>query len=148
MEAITTIGLDAASAPAQPRPRIELPKPPYDYERALAEAPSDHRGLVIVATSVFFFRDRTRIADFASRHRIPSMFVFREWVQAGGLLSYGPNITALFGRAAEFVDRIAKGAKPADLPIEQPTKFELVVNLKAARAIGIERRQAFCAQTM
>ena len=66
------------------------------------------------------------------------MFVFREWVQAGGLLSYGPNITALFGRAAEFVDRIAKGAKPADLPIEQPTKFELVVNLKAARAIGIE----------
>jgi putative tryptophan/tyrosine transport system substrate-binding protein len=117
---------------------IELRKPPYDYERALAEAPSDHRGLVIVATSVFFFRDRTRIADFASRHRIPSMFVFREWVQAGGLLSYGPNITALFGRAAEFVDRIAKGAKPADLPIEQPTKFELVVNLKAARAIGIE----------
>ena len=117
---------------------IELREPPYDYERALGEAPSDHRGMVIVATSPFFFRDRERIADFASRHRIPSMFVFREWVEAGGLLSYGRSITALFGRVAEFVDRIARGAKPADLPIEQPTKFELVVNLKTARAIGIE----------
>jgi putative ABC transport system substrate-binding protein len=66
------------------------------------------------------------------------MFVFREWVEAGGLLSYGPSITAQFVRVAEFVDRIAQGAKPADLPIEQPTKFELVVNLKTARAIGIE----------
>ena len=117
---------------------IELREPPYDYERALGEAPPDHRGIVIVATSVFFFRDRARIADFASRHRIPSMFVFREWVEAGGLMSYGPNVTALFGRVADFVDRIARGAKPADLPIEQPTKFELVLNLKTAKAIGIE----------
>ncbi len=66
------------------------------------------------------------------------MFVFREWVDAGGLLSYGPSITGLFTRVADFVDRIARGAKPADLPIEQPTKFELVVNLKTANAIGIE----------
>jgi ABC-type uncharacterized transport system substrate-binding protein len=93
---------------------------------------------VIVATSVFFFNDRARIADFAFRHRIASIFVFREWVEAGGLLSYGPNIAAQFAHVAEFVDRIARGAKPADLPIEQPTKFELVVNLKTARAIGIE----------
>jgi len=117
---------------------VELREPPYDYDRALREAPPDHQSIVIVATSVFFFRDRARIADFASRHRIPSMFVFREWVEAGGLLSYGPSITAQFVRVAEFVDRIAQGAKPADLPIEQPTKFELVVNLKTARAIGIE----------
>jgi putative ABC transport system substrate-binding protein len=117
---------------------IELRDPPYDYERALDEAPPDHRGIVIVATSVFFFRDRARVADFASRRHIPSMFVFREWVEAGGLLSYGPSITSLFGRVAEFVDRIARGAKPIDLPIEQPTKFETVVNLKTARAIGIE----------
>jgi putative ABC transport system substrate-binding protein len=116
---------------------IELREPPYDYERALSETPPDHRGMLIVATSGFFFRDRERIADLALRHRIPSMFVFREWVEAGGLLCYGPSITALFGRVAEFVDRIARGAKPADLPIEQPTKFELVVNLKTARAIGI-----------
>jgi putative tryptophan/tyrosine transport system substrate-binding protein len=117
---------------------IELREPPYDYERALGEAPSDYRGMVIVATSVFFFHDRARIAEFASRHRIPSMFVFREWVDAGGLMSYGPSITALWGRVAELVDRIARGAKPADLPIEQPTKFELVVNLKTATAIGVE----------
>jgi len=76
-------------------------------------------------------------ADLAFRHRIASMFVFREWVEAGGLLSYGPSLIAQFVRVAEFVDRIARGAKPADLPIEQPTKFELVVNLKTARAIGI-----------
>ena len=117
---------------------VELREPPYDYEQALREAPPDHRGMLIVATSVFFFRDRERIADFAFRHRIASMFVFREWVEAGGLLSYGPSLTAQFVRVAEFVDRIARGAKPADLPIEQPTKFELVVNLKTARAIGIE----------
>ena len=116
---------------------IELREPPYDYERALREAPPDHRGMIIVATSPFFFRDRARIADLAFRHRIASMFVFREWVEAGGLLSYGPSLIAQFVRVAEFVDRIARGAKPADLPIEQPTKFELVVNLKTARAIGI-----------
>ena len=117
---------------------VEMREPPYDYDRALGEAPPDHRGIVIVATSAFFFRDRERIADFALRHRIASVFVFREWVTAGGLLSYGPSITAQFVRVAEFVDRIARGAKPADLPIEQPTKFELVVNQKTARAIGIE----------
>ena len=116
---------------------IELREPPYDYERALREAPPDHRGMIIVATSPFFFRDRARIADLAFRHRIASMFVFREWVEAGGLLSYGPCLIAQFVRVAECVDRIARGAKPADLPIEQPTKFELVVNLKTARAIGI-----------
>ena len=116
---------------------IELRELPYDYEQALHEAPPDHRGIVIVSTSVFFFRDRARIADFALRHRIASMFVFREWVEAGGLLSYGPSITAQFARVADFVDRIARGAKPADLPIEQPTTFELVINLKTARAIGI-----------
>jgi putative ABC transport system substrate-binding protein len=94
--------------------------------------------MLIVPTSPSFFRDRARLADFALRHRIVSMFVFREWVDVGGLLSYGPSITALFGRVAEFVDRIARGAQPADLPIEQPTKFEMVVNLKTAKAIGID----------
>ena len=122
---------------------IELREPPYDYERALREAPPDHRGMIIVATSPFFFRERARIADLAFRHRIASMFVFREWVDAGGLLSYGPSITGLFARVADFVDRIARGAKPADLPIEQPTKFELVVNLKTAKALGLTIPEPF-----
>ena len=117
---------------------IELHEWPYDYEAALHQAPLDHRGMLIVPTSPAFFRDRARLADFALRRRILSMFVFREWVDAGGLLCYGPSITALFGRVAEFVDRIARGAQPADLPIEQPTKFEMVVNLKTAKTIGIE----------
>ena len=117
---------------------IELRELPYDYEAALRKAPLDHRGLLIVPTSPSFFRDRARLADFALQHRLLSMFVFREWVDAGGLLCYGPSITALFARVAEFVDRIARGATPSDLPIEQPTKFEMVVNLKTAKAIGIE----------
>jgi ABC-type uncharacterized transport system substrate-binding protein len=117
---------------------VELRQPLYDYEAAIEQAPPDHRGMLIVPTSPSFFRDRARLADFALRQRILSMFVFREWVDAGGLLCYGPSITALFGRVAEFVDLIARGAKPADLPIEQPTKFEMVVNLKTAKAIGID----------
>ena len=117
---------------------IELRELPYDYEAALRKAPLDHRGLLIVPTSPPFFRDRARLADVALQHRLVSMFVFREWVDAGGLLCYGPSITALFVRVAEFVDRIARGATPSDLPIEQPTKFEMVVNLKTAKAIGIE----------
>jgi putative tryptophan/tyrosine transport system substrate-binding protein len=116
---------------------IELREQPYDYEGALAQAPSDYRGSLFVMTSPFFFRDRARLAEFALRHRILSMFAFREWVEAGGLLSYGPSITAMYRRAAEYVDRIARGTKPGDLPIEQPTKFELVVNLKTARATGL-----------
>jgi putative ABC transport system substrate-binding protein len=83
------------------------------------------------------YRDRQRAADFALRHKIASIFGLREWAEAGGLLSYGVNFPAIFRRAAEYVDRIAKGVKTADLPIEQPTKFELVLNLKTAKSIGI-----------
>jgi putative ABC transport system substrate-binding protein len=83
------------------------------------------------------FRDRARTAEFALRHRAASVFAFREWVDDGGLLSYGPNVVEMFRRAADYVDRIARGAKPSDLPIEQPTKFEFVLNLRTAKAIGI-----------
>jgi ABC-type uncharacterized transport system substrate-binding protein len=116
---------------------VELREPPYDYERAVAQAPPAHRAALIVPTSPFFFRDRTRLAEFALRHRMRSVFVFREWVEAGGLLSYGPNITGLLRRAAEYVDRIAKGAKPGDLPIEQPVTFELIINLQTAKTLGL-----------
>jgi ABC-type uncharacterized transport system substrate-binding protein len=116
---------------------IELREQPHDYEAALARAPPEHRGALITPTSPAFYRDRERLAELALRHRIASIFGFREWVEAGGLLSYGSNLPAMFRRAADYVGRIAKGAKPADLPIEQPTKFELILNLRTARAIGI-----------
>ena len=82
--------------------------------------------------------DRERIANIALRHRIPSIFAFRQYVEAGGLLSYGPNIRAMYRLAADYADRIARGAKPADMPVEQPTKFEFVINLKTAKALGLD----------
>jgi putative ABC transport system substrate-binding protein len=115
----------------------ELTDQPYNYEVAWASIPPDYRGALLLTTSPIFFRDREQIARFTVRQRLPTMFVFREWVQAGGLVSYGASIQGLLRRAADYVVRLAKGARPADLPIEQPTKFELVVNLKTARAIGI-----------
>ena len=80
---------------------------------------------------------RQRIVDFAARSRLPAMYERREFVEAGGLISYGPNFLDLFRRAAIYVDKILKGTKPADLPVEQPTKFELVINMKAAKALGL-----------
>src|ERR1700730_4124477 len=117
---------------------VELRDQPYDYDKALAQVPPDHRSVVIFPTSPVFFRDRHRLADFALRQRIAAVFGLREWVDAGGLFSYGVNFPALYRRVAEFVTLIAKGAKPADLPVEQPTKFELVLNLKTAKAIGVK----------
>lgn len=116
---------------------IELGDPPFDYGKALSQVPADSRGALFVLVSPFFFRDRAQQAEFAVRNKVVSMFGFREWVDAGGLLSYGPSLNGMYRRVAEYVDRIARGAKPADLPIEQPTKFELVINLKTARALGI-----------
>jgi putative ABC transport system substrate-binding protein len=116
---------------------IELGDPPFDYDKALSQAPPDSRETVFVLESPFFFRDRAQQAEFALRNKVVSMFGFREWADAGGLLSYGPSINGMYQRVAEYVDRIARGAKPADLPIEQPTKFELVINLKTAKALGI-----------
>ncbi len=125
----TTLGLRLAG--------IELKEKPYDYEAALAKAAPDYRGALVVMTSTGLFFDRERVANIALRHRIPSIFAFRQWVEAGGLLSYGPNIGAMFRLAAQYVDRIAREAKPADLPVEQPTKFELVVNIKTAKALDL-----------
>jgi putative ABC transport system substrate-binding protein len=84
-----------------------------------------------------FLENRARILEFATKNRLPGVFPSRAYAEAGGLMSYGPNLTTTFQRAAVFVDRILKGAKPADLPIEQPTKFELVINLRTAKALGL-----------
>jgi putative tryptophan/tyrosine transport system substrate-binding protein len=116
---------------------IQMRDQPYDYEKALARAPADNRKVVMVATSGVFYRERQRVADFALQNKIASVFALREWVDAGGLFSYGANFPAVFRRAAEFVDMIARGTKAADLPVEQPTNFELVLNLKTAKAIGV-----------
>jgi ABC-type uncharacterized transport system substrate-binding protein len=117
---------------------VELRQQPYDYEQALSRSPPDARDLLMAMSSPIFFRDRARLADFALRRRMPSIFALREWVDAGGLISYGPSISGMLQRAADYVDRIARGAKPSDLPVEQPTKFELVINLKTAKALGVD----------
>jgi ABC-type uncharacterized transport system substrate-binding protein len=92
---------------------------------------------VVVLGGAGFYLNRTEIVDLALRNRLPSMFQNREFVEAGGLLSYAPSTVANYRRAATYVDKILKGAKPADLPVEQPTKFELVVNLRTAKALGL-----------
>jgi ABC-type uncharacterized transport system substrate-binding protein len=97
----------------------------------------DRARAVFVIADPLFFSERRRISDLAIKHQLPSIHGVSEYVEAGGLLSYGPSYSDLFRRAAVYVDKILKGAKPADLPIEQPTKFELVINLKTARALGV-----------
>jgi putative ABC transport system substrate-binding protein len=110
---------------------------PEDFERALSAMVADRAGAVLVATSPMFFGHRRQLADLALKHRLPTMFAFREYAEAGGLMAYGPSYTELFERAAGYVHRILKGAKPADLPVEQPTKFDLILNRKTANALGL-----------
>lgn len=116
---------------------VEMRNPPYNYAAAWESVPAEYRSMLILPTSGIFFRDRQEIANLTVERRIPAMFVFREWVDAGGLVSYGASLTGLFARAAEYVDKLAKGAATSDLPIEQPTKFQLVLNLKTAKEIGL-----------
>ena len=98
-----------------------------------------------VVTSAMFFQERRRLVDLAAKNRLPAVYPVRESVEAGGLMSYGPNLVDLYRRAATYVDKILKGAKPADLPVEQPTKFELVINLKTAKALGLTIPQSVLA---
>ena len=84
-----------------------------------------------------FLNERRRLVDLATKNRLPTVYSLREYVDAGGLMAYGPNLPDVFRRAATYVDKILKGAKPGDLPVEQPTKFELVINLKTAKALGL-----------
>jgi putative ABC transport system substrate-binding protein len=110
---------------------------PADFERAFSEMTKARAGALTVLTSVMFVNERRRLVDLAAENRLPAAYAQREFVDAGGLMSYGTNVADLFRRAATYVDRILKGAKPGDLPVEQSTKFELVINLKAAKALGL-----------
>ena len=93
---------------------------------------------LISLNDAMFFSQRNRISELAASRRIPAVYPELEFVRAGGLMAYGPSLSDLFQRAASYVDKILKGARPADLPFEQPTKFELVINLKAAKSLGIK----------
>jgi putative ABC transport system substrate-binding protein len=104
---------------------------------AFETAVRSRAGAIMVVGDPLVFVHRARIAELAAKHRLPAMYLFRESVEAGGLMAYGPSFHDLGRRAASYVDKILKGAKPGDLPVEQPSKFELVINLKTAKALGL-----------
>jgi putative ABC transport system substrate-binding protein len=110
---------------------------PNEFDGAFAAMAKERAEALLVVSDSMFLLHRARLADLAAKNQLPSMYGVREFVEAGCLMSYGPSIVANYRRAAFFVDKILKGAKPGDLPIEQPTKFELVINLKTAKALGL-----------
>ena len=110
---------------------------PAEFDAAFAATVKGSAGALLVVTDPAYIGHRARLVDLAVRNRLPSMFTQRADVEAGGLMSYGPSFQAMYRRAAYYVDKILKGAKPADLPVEQPTKFELVINLKTAKALRL-----------
>jgi putative ABC transport system substrate-binding protein len=140
------IQLGAASSPALRdraapalgvRLQVVEARGPADFDRAFSEMTRARAGALAVLGSVTFANERRRLVDLAAKNRLPAVYMERDYVDAGGLMSYGPNVADLFRRAATYVDKILKGAKPGDLPVEQPTKFELVINLKTAKALGL-----------
>ena len=110
---------------------------PDDFERVFGAIAGKRPDAIMTTADSLLISYRTRIVDFAAKHRLPSMYPTREFVVSGGLMFYGGSIPEMFHHAAIYVDKILKGAKPADLPVEQPTKFELVINLKSAKALGL-----------
>ena len=108
-----------------------------EVERAFGLAIRNHAGAVLMVADAFFWGERGQLVTFAARQRLPAMYPEVEFVEVGGLMAYGPNVSDNFRRAAAYVDKILKGAKPGDLPVEQPTKFELFINLKTAKALGL-----------
>jgi len=108
-----------------------------EIERVLSGIGKERPQALFELPDPLTFFHRELIAEVAAKHRLPAMYSFREYVDAGGLMSYGTSFPDLFRRAATYVDKILKGAKPADLPVERPMKFELVINLKAAKQIGL-----------
>jgi len=110
---------------------------PSEIDIAFAAMTKEHAGAVVVVVDAVLQSNRTRISDLAARHRLPAVYGLSEYAEVGGLLTYGPNRLEMFRHAVTYVDKILKGTKPGDLPIEQPRKFELVINLKTAKALGL-----------
>ena len=124
------LGLDVIS--------IRFERQPYDFAAAFRRMAEGGAQMLLTLSSPFFGPNTQTIVDLTIQHRLPTMFIFRRYVELGGLMSYGADNVGMLRQAALYVAKVLRGAKPADLPVEQPTKFELVVNLKAAKAIGIE----------
>jgi putative ABC transport system substrate-binding protein len=130
-------GLEAAARSLGIQLQYVEARGPEDFDGAFATMERQRADALLVAGGTTFLINRTRFNEFALKRRLPTMFSVREGVEAGGLVAYGVNMTDFVGRSAAYVDKILKGTKPADLAVEQPTKFELIINLKAAKALGL-----------
>jgi len=114
-----------------------------EFDRAFFAITGNRADALIVFPSTLLFTERKHIADLATKHRLPSIAQAREFAELGGLMGYGASLADLQRRSATYVDKILKGATPADLPVEQPTKFEFVINLKTAKALGLTIAESF-----
>ena len=119
------------------RPQFVAAPGPVDIERAFSDMSRARASALTVLTSAMLFTERRRLVALAAKNRLPTVYPWREAVDAGGLMAYGPDLADLLRRVATYVDKILKGTKPGDLPVQQPTKFELVINLKTAKALGL-----------
>ena len=129
--------LDAAAQPLNVRLQVLAVRTPDDLAGAFATAIGGHVDALLVPSGALTLAYRPRVVELAAHHRLPAFYEHREFADIGGLVSYGPNLPALYRRAASYVDKIFKGAKPADLPIEQPVTFDFVVNVATARTLGL-----------
>jgi putative ABC transport system substrate-binding protein len=130
-------GADVAARALGVRLQFVEARGPADFDRAFSDMTRARAGALTVLSSTMLIGERRRLVNLVAKHRLPAAYGLREYVDAGGLMAYGANVADLFRRAATYVDKILKGAKPGDLPVEQPTKFELVINLKTAKALGL-----------
>ena len=139
-------GAEVAAQALGVRLEIVEARGPADLDRAFADIARARSDALTVLSTPMFSSERRRLADLAAARRLPTVFSFREYVEAGGLMSYGPDLADMSRRSATYVDRILKGAKPGDLPVEQPTKFEHVINLRTSKQLGLTIPQSVLAR--
>ena len=130
-------GIEVAGQTLNVTPLAWEVRGPDDIERAFSAMGTERIGALVILPYPVAGQNRRLIVDLAAKHRLPAIYAFREFAEAGCLMTYGPNNADLYRRAANYVDRILKGAKPAELPVEQPTTFELIINLRTAKALGL-----------